>query len=670
MKQALKYILSISLISLLFVTVTSCANASGGGSPSSPADSTSNSADSTSSPADNTPSPGDNTPSPSEGSIQKQDFEVYDLDFNSLTYTLTARTSAPKGTIIAASANNNASTSIVNDEKAIWNMAKPFNSSVMGGKTYTITFSAEGYNDIKENITYMPKPNYELTCDDVEVIFNGSGDKYQLPEINLKNYDKSDVTVKWWFEIAGEKCNTAAFKSYVDNDENTSSNNLSTGEKTAYLHYELYPSVIADFTQGNPLYDSGSIKYVCKKESLVSYVRAEYKAGCYEAKTYDRNPDEGNAEEAGGLIFYQWQKSDTGSDNDSDWEIIEGEYGRFYKLKESDTGKYLRVQMQQILEHELLDDETEYVGPPLLTSKPTGKIKNGIKSASLYYANLTPVGFQFLPHLVTGKVTTIFGSTRDIDDKFKIESIKGDYSSMLASRYCDIRITHDDFEPFETQVYVQVGHVLKESELPSLSTQTDKISYGHVDFASINYDLEFSKDNKVTWTEMPSQEFTASVGDIFYIRKKATGTANTIGYIEESSPLSITVQANNIGKVVTGDSMLENLKYTSLKLSRSTKNGTITITPILSHKQEYYYQYGIDYEIGDTPLSDPSWQGKGIYKNENNCLVIEKDNLLGKDIYQINCVVEVYVEGEDEITGELEKEVTLYLSSQISLRIE
>ena len=118
MKQALKYILSISLISLLFVTVTSCANSAGGGSPSNSADSTSNSADSTSSPADSTPSPGDNTPSSSEGSIQKQDFEVYDLDFNSLTYTLTARTSAPKGTIIAASANNNASTSIVNDEKA------------------------------------------------------------------------------------------------------------------------------------------------------------------------------------------------------------------------------------------------------------------------------------------------------------------------------------------------------------------------------------------------------------------------------------------------------------------------------------------------------------------------------------------------------------------------
>ena len=642
MKQVLKYILLIPLTSLLFVTVTSCANAAGGDSSSSPA----------------------------ERSIPKQNFAVYDLDFNSLTYTLTARTTAPNGTIIAASANNNASTSIVNDGKASWNMAKPFNSSVMGGKTYTITFSAEGYNDIKENVTYMPKPKYELTCDDVEVIFNGSGDKYQLPEINLKNYNNSDLTVNWWFEIAGEKCDTAAFKTYVDSDENTSLDSLSASEKTAWLHYELYPNVIANFTQGNPLYDSGSIKYVCKKESLVNYVRAEYKAGCYEAKTYDRNPDEGNAEEAGGLIVYQWQKSDTGSDNDSAWEIIEGEYGRFYKLKESDAGKYLRVQMQQVLEHELLDDETEYVGPPVLTSKPTEKIKNGIKSASLYYGNVTPVGFQFLPDKVTGKVTTIFGSTRDLDYKFKIESIKGDYSSMLASRYCDIRITHDDFEPFETQVYVQVSHVLQNAELPSLSTQTDKISYGHVDFASINYDLEFSKDNKVTWTEMPSQEFTASVGDIFYIRKKATGTANTIGYIEESSPLSITVQANNIGKVVTGDSMLDSLKYTSLKLSRATKNGTITITPILSHKQEYYYQYGIDYEIGDTPLSDPSWQGKGIYKNENNCLVIEKDNQLGKDTYQINCVVEVYVEGENEITGEVEKEVTLYLSSQISLRIE
>ena len=89
MKQALKYILSISLISLLFVTVISCANSAGGDSPSKPADSTS-------SPADSTPSPGDNTPSPAEGSIQKQNFAVYDLDFNSLTYTLTARTSAPK----------------------------------------------------------------------------------------------------------------------------------------------------------------------------------------------------------------------------------------------------------------------------------------------------------------------------------------------------------------------------------------------------------------------------------------------------------------------------------------------------------------------------------------------------------------------------------------------
>ena len=211
MKKVLKY--NYLIILMLLFAMTSCSNSSGGGVPAA------------------SEPPKEDTPVEEK----KKDFTISNLQFDSLTFTMQANTSAPNGTTLAASANNNAETATVYDGKLTWNMQRSFHDAVMGGKDYTITFSAEGYNDTTGKVSYLPKLRYELSCDEVELIFTGAGRDYQMPEINIKNYENSDVTVNWWFQIDNKKCNVDTFKTYVDEEESTSNDtSSSTGsEKTA-----------------------------------------------------------------------------------------------------------------------------------------------------------------------------------------------------------------------------------------------------------------------------------------------------------------------------------------------------------------------------------------------------------------------------------------------------
>ena len=101
-----------------------------------------------------------------------------------------------------------------------------------------------------------------------------------------------------------------------------------------------------------------------------------------------------------------------------------------------------------------------------------------------------------------------------------------------------------------------------------------------------------------------------------------------------------------------------------MKLVKSTKNGTITLTPVLTHTQPYYFVYKVDYEINGTSLANSAWAGKGPFINDKNCLVIPSGHQIGADNYQINCVVRVCIESDD---GE---ETVLRLSNQISLSIQ
>ncbi|WP_027727654.1 hypothetical protein [Treponema sp. C6A8] len=641
MKKAHKYILFIPLIflSILTVTVTACANAAGGDSSSSPA----------------------------ERSIPKQNFAVYDVNFNSINYTLTAKTTAPNGTTLAASANNYSTTAVVSKGAATWTMDQSFNASVKGAKDYTITFSAEGYNETTAEVFYLPKVKYEISAKSQEKIFNGSGATYNYPELIVKNYDESDVTVNWWFRIAGGNCDIEDFREFVDDENNT----LEEDGQSAYLYYEVYPNSISDNTQGNSLYESDCIEYSCIREVGIDYVEIENLNCILEAKTYTANPNtDSSATAAGGKVSYQWQKF-----NQFMFTDIAGATGKTYELHEHDVGERFRVIVTQTWQ------SSNKVLEPKTSEAKT--VSDSIKFDSLYYDGSLLTGEAFDTMKIKGELTTAFGtkyflSNCSISPLIKLtgpviistNTANESLNSMDVSQNVDIKLTHSYLESYSTSVYVTVQQRIAESELPELSTAVNKITDGHVDFTSINYDLEFSNDNKQTWTEIPKEEFTANAGDVFYFRKKGSGIANTPGYIKASEALPLTVQTNNVGKVITGGSAIESLKYTDLKIIKSTKNGNIIITPYISHRQDYYYKYGINYEIDGRADSDSWWEGKGIYKNDNNCLIIEKDSLLTKgETYQINCVLEVYVEGDNEIE-ETEKDVILTLNRQISVTIQ
>ena len=668
MKEVLKYFLFIPVIFLL--SLTSCANSAGGGGGPSISEPTASEPDTTE------PSANEADNSGATQTEQKLNFIISDVNFDSFTCILTAKTNLPNGSTMAAFANNHAESAVVSNGSAQWTMGQSFNAGVKGGKDYTITFSAEGYNNVTASVSYFPLIKYELGCDENELLFChsttevegfGQAPEYQLPEIYLKNYDDEDVYVNWKFSIDSEIKTLEEFKKFLKEDSKEFIKTKSEDGETplVLLKYEIYPKATEGKTQGNALCDTGTIKYELRNETRTVFIRAEYQAGAYEAKTYTANPDEtSGAEETGGLIFYQWEISPTGNKDGTDWEII-GEYGKTYKLKESDVGKYLRVQMFQIMEESLDTDDIDTIP---LTSAPTSKILNGIKSASLNYVDTLKTGDAFNPDRIELQFTTIFGSSKfysNIGGNITVSSTSNSYQSMQNSQDVEVTLNFDNFEPYDAKVYVTVQHKnLEESELPALSTEISKITDGHVDFKSINSDLEFSKDNMQTWTDMPASEFTANAGDIFYFRKKATGTANTNGYIKESQPASITVQSKNIGKATSGGTFIDSLKYTDLKLVKSTKNGTITLTPVLTHTQPYYFVYKVDYEINGTSLANSAWAGKGPFINDKNCLVIPSGHQIGADNYQINCVVRVCIESDD---GE---ETVLRLSNQISLSIQ
>ncbi len=635
MKNLLKSILFLTAISIF--TLTSCANGSSGGS-------------------------NDN----SEAINIAKSITFSDISFDSFNYTLEANTTAPDGTSIAAAANNHATTAVASKGKISWNMAESFHNGILGGNDYEVYFSYEGASISNTTVSYWPEIKYEINCPELVYLYNGSGQTYQYPEIIINNYQQSDIKIEKSLRTTGANLDLEQFKEFVDNKDNiieTDENGKvkESTAKSAYLIFNIYPVKISELEDAGRLWQTGQITYLVKQEVEVKYVQAEYSAGSYEAKTYTSNPNENSTEskEAGGKITYQWQMSDTGNN----WQDISGATSRFYKIQEEDTGKYLRVIMTQTMQ---TASGEKTLSP--LTSESSDKILNGIKAANLYYDLVTVTGGEFLPSWVKGTLTTIFDSTINLDGNFKT-SINSKYASnksfkdLQVSQNVDITITRANFQSFDTSVYVPVTSKLKDDELPSLSTDTKKITDGYVSFNTINADLEFSNDSRKTWTEIPVEEFAANAGDILYFRKKAFGTPNTEGYIKESSPLSITVKSENLGKLVAGSGAIGSINMIDLKLVKSTKGGATILTPVITHKQPYYFNYKIDYEIDELELS--TYQGKGAYKNSDDCFVLEKDNSFAKDTYQINCVVKVYIKSDED-----EAECVLILSRQISLKIE
>ena len=490
-------------------------------------------------------------------------------------------------------------------------------------------------------------------------IYNGGAKDFVEPDFILQNYDESQVTYKTWFKL---------YKNYgTENQteiEDVDVSNWKISDLKSYLadlendgnSVEVHFSVTPDCKDGENLAAKGFVLYHCKKDVLVKSVGVSNSNGKLLAHLYadEEVSDESEAETAGGIVAFQWQCSNDGTEEN--FRDVPGAVGKLFSVTKENVSEYLgktfRVKITQTFEG--AEQASIY--------SATYPFYHTIVNSELYYDGLLLTGETFDVSKVKGVITDELGQTYTEKD-FTLQTISEleeteNYYLGTVSKNFYLQCMNNDFYDFSQSVFVTVRNSFTEEELLLLSTDTASMEAGNIKFTEINKDLECSFDGRGTYTEIPEGEFEASSGDIIYIRKKAYGIPNADGYIKESEALPVTVKDENIGKSTSGGSIISNLETLKLTLKKSTDGNFIVIKPVYTYTDdewEYEYTWLID---GVDALTCT-----GVSKNENNELVIDIDSSeFSTETYQLFCLVKIYLPLDDDL-----KLPVANLSDQISL---
>ena len=589
----------------------------------------------------------------------KRVLNVSNVTFDSTTYKFNSDITAPDGKLVTLTVNGVSCQGFACNQKISLTLDTPFLKNLKGGKEYEIYFSAEDYIGTKTSVSYWPKVSYKLLSLDEITIYNGGAKDFVEPDFILKNYDESQVTYKTWFKL---------YKNYgMDNQteiEDVDVSNWKISDLKSYLadlendgnSVEVHFSVTPDCEGGENLAANGFVLYHCKKDVLVKSVGVSNNNGKLAAHLYadEEVSDESEAETAGGIVAFQWQCSNDGTEEN--FSDVPGAEGKFFSVTKENVSEYLgktfRVKITQTFEG--AEQASIY--------SATYPFYHTIVNSELYYDGLLLTGETFDAEKVKGVITDELGQTYTEKD-FTLQTISEleeneNYYLGTVSKNFYLQCLNNDFYDFSQSVFVTVRNSFTEEELPDLSTDTASMEAGNIKFTEINKDLECSVNGRGTYTEIPEGEFEALSGDIIYIRKKAYGIPNTDGYIKESEALPVTVKDENIGKSTSGGSIINNLETLKLTLKKSTDGNSIVIKPVYTYTEdewEYEYTWLID---GDDALTYT-----GVSKNENNELVIDTDSPeFSAETYQLFCLVKIYLPLDDDL-----KPPVATLSGQISL---
>ena len=589
----------------------------------------------------------------------KRVLNVSNVTFDSTTYKFNSDITAPDGKLVTLTVNGVSCQGFACNQKISLTLDTPFLKNLKGGKEYEIYFSAEDYIGTKTSVSYWPKVSYKLLSLDEITIYNGGAKDFVEPDFILNNYDESQVTYKTWFKL---------YKNYgTENQteiEDVDVSNWKISDLKSYLadlendgnSVEVHFSVTPDCEGSENLAAKGFVLYHCKKDVLVKSVGVSNNNGKLAAHLYadEEVSDESEAETAGGIVAFQWQCSNDGTEEN--FRDVPGAVGKLFSVTRENVSEYLgktfRVKITQTFEG--AEQDSIY--------SATYPFYHTIVNSELYYDGLLLTGETFDAAKVKGVITDELGQTYSEKD-FTLQTISEleeneNYYLGTVSKNFYLQCLNNDFYDFSQSVFVTVRNSFTEEELPLLSTDTASMEAGNIKFTEINKDLECSVNGRGTYTEIPEGEFEASSGDIIYIRKKAYGIPNTDGYIKESEALPVTVKDENIGKSTSGGSIINNLETLKLTLKKSTDGNSIVIKPVYTYTEdewEYEYTWLID---GDDALTYT-----GVSKNENNELVIDTDSPeFSAETYQLFCLVKIYLPLDDDL-----KPPVATLSGQISL---
>ncbi|MBP5706854.1 MAG: hypothetical protein J6W76_06180, partial [Spirochaetales bacterium] len=127
-------------------------------------------------------------------------YSISHVEFDSLSYILTAQTDASDDTEFTVTANSQSVTAKAINGRLSADLSKCWTPVLKGGKQYEVTFSTSdvGVKPSKVNIDYWPKAVCELKCASEIAIYNGSTSAYQSPQFTL-NYeaDTYDYTMSF-----------------------------------------------------------------------------------------------------------------------------------------------------------------------------------------------------------------------------------------------------------------------------------------------------------------------------------------------------------------------------------------------------------------------------------------------------------------------------------------
>lgn len=607
--------------------------------------------------------------------LQDEDVKMHNLVsnlvFDSIEYKLTADTNAKDGTTITAVCNGAEVKGVASNGKITFLLDTAFHDGDFGGRSYEIHFSADRYLDKTDSFQYWPIVDWEMSLGlDRQPVFVGGANQFELPQVRLKNYDANAVTVNTTFKVYENydqpatkdelPVNTANWT--VQDLRNFFSDSANAG-KTVEARYSLRPNC----AEGDELARESLIVYDCKNDVLVVNALIKYEYGEYRPYLYDgtTDPEDGgyaNKVEnmAGGNIAYQWQSSD---DNGNNWTDIQGATGKTYTITENDIGKVLRLQITQTLNGE---EKTPVESDADLMS-------NFICDYTLYYDGILKVGEAFDISKIRGRLTDSLGNSYNAENCtweraepspfYEANEYNGSrFFTFIVSYPKDApeteRFFEDDAEVFATVRYADL------EELPELSTEIEKISYGKVEFVESNGDIEYSTDNGATYREINVDEITIGSNRTLVIRKRSYGTPMCGGYIKESESVKLMATEANIGvKTLTaGDGIISGITTSNMTLVKNTIGNTITVTPRLTNT-ESWFTYEYVWRIDGILLPEHELYNKGISSNDSgNALNIDKTKLLKNVPYEIFCLVRISGEGID---GEL-----LALSDQTSVTVQ
>ena len=631
-------------------TGTSSESSSGFSTESSSGSSTESSSDSIteSSSVSSTESSSDFSDSSSETPPLPPVYSLEQVELDSVSYILTAKTDAPDGTEFNVELNNQTITDKVYQGSIEFNVSPCFDPIYDGGgKDYPAKFSCtEG--DVSQtdfSLPYWPKLYCELQCDDVVKVWNGCTENFVEP-IFYSNYKIEDVTIDEWIVIYDKD----------DNQINTQ-NNISFEDILSYLSDKAHADTVVNYLgkvtpirnnipQDN-LAETLEVVYLCCEDVLVTNATIEKFYNQYKAIGYDATGDV-----AGGKIQYEWQIADSADAADSDWVDL-NENMPNHSAAESEIGKYLRVVLTQ--------NYCDEIQEPIKTQAIL--VKNMFKFDELHlkYNDVLLSGSKPSVDYLTGSAVNIFD--KEVSD-FTLSFMENQYrDGMPYSDYMSVIIQKDGYDDLSADVFITVKSDMSNDEVPSLSTNVSNITLGKVKFEVTDTRIECSFDGGLSWQNMPDGEFDTTFDSNILIRKKSYGQPNVTGYLMESDPRTITVQTANIGIQTEMSGINAEIVEPELVLSKTENDGQILITAVpkgfvklvgIEWREQYIWSIDGDTVDNEIDFADVN----------NNIMYLDKSKLWSGETYQVALRFRGYYIINDE------EQEAIKLSNQISIKVE